>query len=109
MSRRRDLMIIGIVAVLATGGWVCQSNVDNRCPGALTCSIEVSTVCCPFGSATWCGECTSGPTSCRGDKYTCTDDSIVLPCSFAATIDSLTCGDPVVEPELVRWSLKASG
>lgn len=106
MHRRRDRVVIALACALATGGWVCEGDVANRCPGALTCDIDVANVCCPIGSGQWCDGCSS---SCPGDGVQCVDEAQILDCSFNATIDAATCGNPVSTPQGVLYTLSLTG
>jgi len=107
---RCDCLLLGCVLLLALGGWVCQSNVDDRCPGANTCDIEVANVCCPYGSGGWCdGTCTDDITKCTDNAHYCVDDSRVLDCPFEATIESATCEGPTSDVGGTRWRLTAKG
>jgi hypothetical protein len=107
MRRRVDRLVIAIACALAGGGWVCEGDASNRCPGALTCDIDVANVCCPLGSAEWCdGSCTN---SCPGNAVQCNDEAHILDCAFNATIDSATCGNPRSTPQGVIYTLEVSG
>ena len=107
---RRDLGLVAIAGVLLTAGWVCQSNADNRCPGALTCDINVANVCCPFGSAAWCDGCVADGSGCHTEAYACSDESRVLECAFSATVSDVQCGDPTPgDNNTIIWSLHGTG
>jgi hypothetical protein len=109
MRRLVDRTLAAVTLALLAGGWVCQSNVDNRCPGALTCEIEVANVCCPFESSKWCGSCVAAGTMCTQPPHICLDESRVLDCSFSAKIQTAQCINPVSGSEGVTWTLQASG
>lgn len=102
--------LLVIACVLATGGWVCQSNADNRCPGALTCDIDVANVCCPFGSSVWCGACAPDASGCTGETRTCSDLARVLECSFSAKIETSSCASRASQPDgRELWTIEATG
>lgn len=108
--RCRPSVLPAVVAVLLCGGWVCQSNADNRCPGALTCDFDVPNVCCPFGSAVWCGSCAPNADVCSGEVRACTDLARVLECSFSAKITTARCiGRATGADGVELWSIEASG
>jgi hypothetical protein len=105
---RTDRRLVFGALVLALGGWVCQSNVDDRCPGANTCDIEIANVCCPYGSGGYCdGTCTDDLSKCADTPHVCLDESRVLDCSFEATIESATCEG--LFGEAAHWRLRAKG
>jgi hypothetical protein len=108
---RRFISIPSIVAcAVMCGGWVCQSNADNRCPGSLTCDVDVANVCCPFDSPVWCDGCTSDASGCSSDPRTCSDLARVLECSFSAKITQAQCVGPINEPDGTNtWTVEASG
>lgn len=106
MRRRIDPALVA-ACVLLCGGWVCQSNADNRCPGALTCDVDVANVCCPFDSPVWCEHCVASGSGCTTEVRTCTDQARVLECSFEAKILSIQCVPSQLTPE--SWTVTASG
>lgn len=100
----------GLLCALLCGGWVCQSSAENRCPGAVTCDIEIANVCCPFGSTAWCGACTSDSEGCPSEIRACTDLARVLECSFSAKITTARCSGRSSGPAGTElWTLEVSG
>lgn len=109
MRRFPDALSIVACALLG-GGWVCTSDADNRCPGALTCDIDVANVCCPLGSPVWCGACTEDESGCVEEPRTCSDLARVLECSFSATIETARCTGRASESSGVEvWTVEVSG
>lgn len=99
-----------VACILACGGWVCQSNADNRCPGAVTCDVDVANACCPFGSTAWCDSCVTDAKDCTSEVRTCTDLARVLDCSFEAKITTTQClSRASISGGTETWTIKASG
>lgn len=108
MTSLADRFIVTIACVLASGGWVCDNSVDNRCPGAVTCDIEIANVCCPLGSVDWCDGCSTNGCGTRQSHY-CDDKARILDCSFNATIASATCDSPASTAHGIQYALHLSG
>src|SRR5688500_10217378 len=99
-----------VACALLCGGWVCQSNADNRCPGALTCDIDVANVCCPFSATARCEACAPDRASCTGEVRPVPDLARVLECSFSAKIDTARCLGRASQPGGNQvWSIETSG
>lgn len=100
-----------IVAIaLTTGGWVCGET--DLCPDGLTCSTDVTAVCCPPGSPFWCnGNCEAEPSCSEPLSCVYLGDSVDEFCAprLVATITTASCAFPLSAPPETLYTLEVAG
>jgi hypothetical protein len=105
MRPSRDLLI---AVALASGGWLCEGQHDDPCPGALTCPLDVADVCCPFEAPQWCdGRCIVASDPCEKPSYSCLDATTLGACDVTATIESATCTQD--DASASTWTVAITG